>query len=581
MRVLKKLVVTLVLPLALISGTVAQAVDAPGEQFIIGNPPTNERYTGINLSDDQATRNTYSALEAFTADGTSPGSRMLTRVVCKKVGTPECGPEKYMQYEAQLSMCNAKVTSDCVIEVYARDESGREFIGRYVEDFPGSSEFSYEGNPEINLPTGSSTFIVDFPDVPHAGGTQYLVVVWLQGDRGFNESKFKLGNFSSGIFAVSKKAGRYSVTKPETIVRPDFRVSGRQASQGGFNMDQSVSRRASCAQTSTTVCLLPWSLPLNVTFGYTLKLHEGIAGWLHGRISEAQSKITTAADGDQVITIEGKPTTVPGIYAWFKKSEYPTPLEKYYATRPIEEVNASGLGWQSLDGTINNGPDGLPYSIMKENFGYDEGGFAEVLAWIASLSDKATYSQNVWAVKSMDSGQFANCGKGSATLSGLVTTNSTMYIGKPPTFDNESQSLDYKVVSPHYLPSGEEFKGSYDLVIRSDVARCIYGFSSAPVSAKITILSSDGTTQVATTIFNERNGWMYLTARGFTFSSPVVRVKLTQEVAPTPTPTPTPSVTPKPIAVAVKKLTITCIKGKSIKKVSAIKPVCPSGWKKK
>ena len=572
MDFLKKALIIALIPALVLSGNFASAADVPGEQFVIGNPPTNDRYTGINLSDDQATRNTYSALEAFTADGTDRGSHMLTRTPCKKVGAVGCGDEKYFQYSAQLTMCNEKIISDCVTRVFAKDEAGNEIVGKYVEDFPGTSEFSYEGNPAINLPTGASTFIVDFPTIPHAGGTQYLVVVWLQGYRGFNESKFRIEHFNSAIFAVTKVQGRYSVTKPETIVRPDFRLAGRQASQGGFNMDQSSSRRASCAQTSTTVCLLPWTLPANVTFGYTLKLHEGIAGWLHGRISEAQSVITTASDGDQLLTIQGKPTTVPGIYAWFPKDSYPEPLRKFYATVDKNNENASGLGWPSLDGKINNGPDGLPYSIMKENFGYDEGGFKEVLAWISSLSDKATYVQNVWTVRSMQSGQFENCMKGSTSLSGIVSTNSTMYIGNPPTFDKESQSLDYKVVSPHYLPSGEEFKGSYDLVIKSEVARCIYGFSNAPVSAKISILSSDGTTQVATTTFNERDGWMHLVARGFTFSSPTVRVKLTQESAPSPAAT---------LAPEAKKVTITCVKGKTSKRLTAIKPACPSGWKKK
>lgn len=565
-KFLQRVSIIALIPALVLSGNFANATDVPGEQFVIGNPLTNDRYTGINLSDDQATRNTYSALEAFTAAGTSRDSRMLTRITCKKMGDAGCGDEKYFQYNAQLSMCNSKVQSDCVTKVFARDTAGNEIIGKYVEDFPGSGEFSYQGNPSMNLPTGTSTFIVDFPELPHAGGTQYLVVVWLQGARGFNESKFHIENFNSGIFAVSKKDGRYSVTKPETIVRPDFVVAGRQATQGGFNMDQSESRRASCAQTSTTVCLLPWALPSNVTFGYTLKLHEGIAGWLHGRISDAQADISTAPDGDQLLSIEGKATIVPGIYAWFKKDNYPAPLTKFYSTVDKNNENASGLGWPSLDGKINNGPDGLPYSIMKENFGYEEGGFAEVLAWIASLSDKATYSQSVWTVHSMQSGQFANCVKGTKSLSGIVTTNSTMYIGNPPIFDQESQSLDYKVVSPHYLPNGEEFKGSYDLVIKSDVARCIYGFSNAPVSAKISILSADGTTQVATTTFNEKNGWMHLVARGFTFSSPTVRVKLTQESTAAPT---------------VKKSTITCVKGKTAKKVSAVKPACPSGWKKK
>ena len=34
-------------------------------------------------------------------------------------------------------------------------------------------------------------------------------------------------------------------------------------------------------------------------------------------------------------------------------------------------------------------------------------------------------------------------------------------------------------------------------------------------------------------------------------------------------------------AAALKKTTITCLKGKLVKKVSAVKPVCPKGYKKK
>lgn len=45
-----------------------------------------------------------------------------------------------------------------------------------------------------------------------------------------------------------------------------------------------------------------------------------------------------------------------------------------------------------------------------------------------------------------------------------------------------------------------------------------------------------------------------------------------------PTPTPTPIVTAAPLA---KKITITCVKGKLIKKVTAVSPKCPAGYKKK
>lgn len=57
---------------------------------------------------------------------------------------------------------------------------------------------------------------------------------------------------------------------------------------------------------------------------------------------------------------------------------------------------------------------------------------------------------------------------------------------------------------------------------------------------------------------------------------------------PTPTPTETPVPTPTPSATVVatvkpaaKKKTITCVKGKTSKKVTAVNPKCPAGYKKK
>jgi len=45
-----------------------------------------------------------------------------------------------------------------------------------------------------------------------------------------------------------------------------------------------------------------------------------------------------------------------------------------------------------------------------------------------------------------------------------------------------------------------------------------------------------------------------------------------------PTPSPTPKVDIKPIP---SQKTITCVKGKQTKKVTAISPKCPVGYKKK
>ena len=168
-----------------------------------------------------------------------------------------------------------------------------------------------------------------------------------------------------------------------------------------------------------------------------------------------------------------------------------------------------------------------------------------------------------------------------------MTTNSTTYSAGPPEF--KDGSLNYQVSSPHFNPDGTTpFKGNYNLVMRSDVARCIYGFTKAPIKASISVLSSEGSNDVATTIANEKDGWLYLTANNFQFSSPIIQVKLSQDApAPAVTPSPASSESPVPAPVgskapaAAKKLTITCVKGKTTKAVTGVKPVCPTGYKKK
>ena len=186
--------------------------------------------------------------------------------------------------------------------------------------------------------------------------------------------------------------------------------------------------------------------------------------------------------------------------------------------------------------------------------------------WIArTLSSSEIYSAGE---------QVRSCLGDAKNLTGIVTTNAGMYISSPPTFNETEQSLDYKVSAPHFNEAGKLNVGNYNLVLSSEAARCLYKFTKAPISATVSIVSSDGTAQVATTTVNEKNGWLYLSANGFTYSAPTVRVKLTQEVEKQAA---APAVKP---AVA-KKTTITCVKGKTSKKVTAVKPVCPKGFKKR
>jgi hypothetical protein len=77
--------------------------------------------------------------------------------------------------------------------------------------------------------------------------------------------------------------------------------------------------------------------------------------------------------------------------------------------------------------------------------------------------------------------------------------------------------------------------------------------------SSISLTSATGEKKVATTVVSEKNGWLKLAAYGFTFSSPTISVKLSQG------------------KVVAKKSTITCVKGKLIKKVTGVGPKCPAG----
>jgi hypothetical protein len=122
--------------------------------------------------------------------------------------------------------------------------------------------------------------------------------------------------------------------------------------------------------------------------------------------------------------------------------------------------------------------------------------------------------------------------------------------------------------------------------MRSNVARCVYGFSNAPIKASVSVISASGAPQVATTVVGEKDGWLHLSAKGFEFSAPTVKVNLSQEAeAPAIVTPPYKVETSAVIApiqkVAPKKISITCQKGIISKTFVGSAPKCPVGYRLK
>jgi hypothetical protein len=167
---------------------------------------------------------------------------------------------------------------------------------------------------------------------------------------------------------------------------------------------------------------------------------------------------------------------------------------------------------------------------------------------------------------------------------GVVTTNAVMYDKFAPKFVDGR--LKYAVGGLHRDKDGNLVKGNYDLVLRSDAARCLYGFSDAPIEAVVSVTYGDKEQNISTTASGERDGWLFISAKNFTFSNPTIEVAISQPKATpaasaTPTPTPTVAATPNKVVKLSSKMTISCVKGTTVKKVTGKSPKCPKGFKKR
>ena len=163
----------------------------------------------------------------------------------------------------------------------------------------------------------------------------------------------------------------------------------------------------------------------------------------------------------------------------------------------------------------------------------------------------------------------------------LITSNATLYSLSPPVWDETEQTLAYRVGSLHLDHKGAIHKGHFNLAVPKNFAKCLWGENILNAKATVAVTNADGTNNVATSVLLQDDQMIYFKVAGFTFSTPQIKVKLEiPNVLPTPTPTAAPTPTPTP-SLVVKKSTISCVKGKTIKKVTAVKPKCPAGFKKK
>jgi hypothetical protein len=540
----------------------------PDEQFTFPTRPPAPDYLGYASSNAHETRMATSYYVQVKYKDIPNAEELQAIEEIYECGKPasRCVPESQMSaakrvgyYETLLGPCTASVQRSCIESLVVTNKDGKEFAGTVDSSFRSFNPQGFTGNSEYGLPTSGNSFLFDVPGVPHAGGTKYLVVAKVESRKLISEAKFSDVMVQTAIFAVSLENGKFEPNIAPSDLTYEL-INGKEQRAEVLRMGKYHPHVAKCVQQSQTQCAIPHPLPLDATFTITANFEAKLQGWLHGRISDASASLKVLSDGSTRLQVKAKPVVVPMIGKYLKRSELTKELVDYYTQAP-----------KPLGGVGKCRDFGAEPDCLRQQLTFNEGAMREFLLWLPVMEDKAISAPTQWSVRAIprtfsSTTTGASCYTDNPSVSGIVTTNATSYIASPPTFNATTQTLDYKVAAPHYLPDGREFFGTYDLLIDSKVARCIYGFTDAPIQASVTILSADGVEKATTTTVSERDGWLQLSAKGFTFSNPVLRVKLTQQE---------PLMQPKKVA----SKSITCIKGSSIKKVTA--KSCPKGYKRK
>ncbi|MEY3448225.1 MAG: hypothetical protein RLZZ14_749 [Actinomycetota bacterium] len=604
----------LILLAALLIMTPSHAAPLPDEQFQIPEP-AEEQMRGYYINEmAESTQNTSTFVSTWVGDriGWKSNDEAPTDVViCSSSSAPDCELRIIQQFLAVLPFCESAATLTCIEELYA-EKDGKQLAIERLGTFPDRGVTDFAADQSINLPQGTQPILVRIKDAPHSEGDLYIYRGELTGTRSHRDGvakSFNYRGFQAAVFAVklqednwgSFRKGACGYLSSPLKSGESYRFSAStKADTAGCTYDE-VSRfgptgdKRGCVSNSTTQCAAPYPLPLNMKFGMKVRFQLPITGWLHGRIEDPAVQYQSTSTGGSVVTMIAKPTQVPVFQVWKRYSELSESLKTLLARRSYARISSwfAGPGGASNEDLATDTKKSITRhggetfdAVEMENF----------LAWLPFAQDKAAAFPTIWAFRSMNSmaqrtSQQSKCLQDATSLNGLVTTNSTLYLDGPPDLNPDTQTLDYTVAAPHLTSKGDVFQGTYNLVLKSSVARCLYNFTSAPISATVSVQNASGVSTVATTSVSESDGWLRLSASGFTFSSPTIKVKLSQAApAPTPTVTATPTPTPTTSATSTSgqavspasksaKKTITCVKGASKKKVTAVKPKCPKGYR--
>ena len=605
----------IVATVSILAPTKAASPYAPGDPYaLVANQAAGVH--NIYFQDESGSHgNGGGGNHSYLVDTSKLGFRTTLDPTCASLDDSKCAATTDFKWNAALPMCANATDINCLEAFGSVGADGTQSLATFDSYFPSKAQNAFTGDPLRKLPTGatSSRFTIKNSD----GSTStYFVTAFLTGTYRRGDAATQVSGFNLEVLPVSVTPALNPGPCVTNETNSGFRGgdcydSGfvkmvPNQSSGEFFWGEAGGQGAECGTGATQLaaiahldklCAKHVAFPSTGKYFVKLRLNATPTGWMHGRLTDPQISVNKVANGNEY-SFTGSPVLVPTLYKDNFWKDIPANILAHYDPVNGHYDNSSCDGF--ITGKIVSAEDfknPLIRNFTEKPCASGAVGIAELNTWLPVFNNTATATPSIWNVRTISAQetQGANkCFSDPNQITGIVTTNSTQYSSGPPAFSKATGTLDYQVASPHYMQDGvTNFKGVYNLIMRSDVARCLYGFSKAPVKATVSVITASGAPEVATVIVGEQNGWLYLSANNFEFSSPTIQVKLAQD-EPVVVPAPVATVAPAPVKSAVPApvksassapvklspaMTITCLKGSST--IRTASKTCPKGYKVK
>lgn len=459
-------------------------------------------------------------------------------------------------YTAAFPPCFSAQQSDCISRVYIISADGKVDDASPIKALPPqAAEYgqkvpdthkNYSAIRSLNRPAGGDLWMWKFKTIQHRGGSLILPSVQFESYRTSNSPSteaYKSPVVRVGMYPVAMESANSCLSDGKGGCSGYVSVPGIIKSVNGTSI---VSDKLLDGQ----------------KLGIEFRSSVAWTRWSAATINEIAFKHRRSGE-DFVYEISGAPAVIPGVTKNIKiNKENVNTLRELSGgnfncpsgEEKLADCNASIF----LGGKDGAGSSDRVYKMVEAVEPYTDGRSSVAIQhWLIQTNLNSENYSRLACVQSYKGTQ----------PGGISSSNATLAQDSPPEWDNANQSFTYRVAAFAKLPNGEKFKGDYSLIIPAEIAKCLWADNLTNARLQLSIVNSDGSQNIATVTTRMNSEEFAFHAAGFHFSSPKLVARVISEKA-------------EPIAKVAPTKTIRCLKGKTVKKITAINPKCPSSYKK-